>query len=169
MRWVLLLRGINVGGNNTVPMKDLKTLLEDLGHTEVKTYLNSGNATFESSRRSAAVLAGDVEEGLVERLGLAIRACVRTGAQIAQALDELPDLPGYVVVGVLFDRPRPAALLEFLDMSWPDVTTAGNDQVLYLGYRDGLHNSKLTNARIEKLLGVGCTARTPATLRKLLA
>ena len=169
MRWVLLLRGINVGGNNTVPMKDLKALLEGLGHTHVKTYLNSGNATFESSKRSAVVLSADVEKMLLERLGLTIRACVRTDAQIVRALDELPDLPGYVVVGVLFDPPAPTVLTEFLVSSWPDVTMAGNDQVLYLGYGDGLHTSKLTNARIEKLLGVGCTARTPSTLRKLLA
>ncbi len=169
MNYVLLLRAVNLGPTNKLPMKDLKALLEDLGHDDVKTYLNSGNATFSSSSRSVRTLASDVEEGLGTRLGLDVRACVRTSGDIQKALDELPELEGYVVVGVLFDRPPPLALRDFLATEWASETVAGNDQVLYLAYHDGVQRSKLTIARIEKALGVGCTARTPATLRKLLA
>jgi uncharacterized protein (DUF1697 family) len=168
MRWVLLLRAVNLGPTNKLPMKDLTRVLEGLGHEDVKTYLNSGNATFTSSRRSARRLAVDVEQALTSELGLTVRACVRTDDDLRRALDELPELPGYVVVSVLFDKPPASALRDFLATDWSPEVVAGNDQVLYLGFQDAAR-TKLTNARIEKALGVGCTARTPATLRKLLA
>ncbi|MCW2707266.1 MAG: hypothetical protein JWM22_1108 [Frankiales bacterium] len=142
-------------------------MLENLGHTEVRTFLNSGNATFASSRRSAQRLASEIEDALREELGLDVRACVRTQADLRKALDELPDLPGYLTVNVLFDRPTPAALKAFLEADWSPEVVRGNDQVLYLGFKSAA-KTKLTNTKIEKMLGVGCTARTPATLAKLL-
>jgi uncharacterized protein (DUF1697 family) len=170
MRYVLLLRAVNVGSRNKLAMKELTALLEELGHGEVKTYLNSGNATFTSTSRSVARLATEVEDDLRERLGLDVRACVRTQADIARALDELPHLDGYVVVTVLFDQPATTALDEVLTTDWSPDTAQGNDRVLYLSFSEaGANGSKLQNARLEKMLGVGCTARTPATLRKLLA
>ena len=170
MRYVLLLRAVNLGPRNKLAMKDLKALLEDLGHGDVQTFLNSGNATFTSSSRSVTRLATAIEDGLRERLGLDVRACVRRDTDLQKALDELPALDGYLVVNVLFDRPPAAALQQVLDTDWSPEVVVGNDQVLYLAFSPaGVQSSKLTNARLEKLLGVGCTARTPATLRKLLA
>jgi uncharacterized protein (DUF1697 family) len=168
MRWILLLRAVNLGPTNKLAMKDFKALLEDLGHTEVKTYLNSGNATFESTARSPKKIATDVEDALRRTLNLDVRACVRKDADLRAALDELPDLPGYVAVTVLFDKPSPRALADFLATDWSPEVVKGNDQVLYLGFLSAA-KTKLTNVKIEKALGVGATARTPATLRKLLA
>jgi uncharacterized protein (DUF1697 family) len=165
--WVLLLRAVNLGPTNKLAMKDLKALLEGLGHTGVTTYLNSGNATFTSPKRSAKKLAHEIEGALLTELGLDVRVCVRTDKDLQKALDELPDLPGYVVVNVLFDTPTAAALKDFLAMDWSPEVVEGNLQVLYAGFADAA-KTKLSNARIEKLLGVGCTARTPSTLRKLL-
>jgi uncharacterized protein (DUF1697 family) len=167
MRWVLLLRAVNLGPTNKLPMKDLKALLEGLGHTDVQTYLNSGNATFESPKRSAQGLAEEIEGRIAADLGLSVRVCVRTDAAIRQAVDEAPALDGYVVCSILFDRPSAAALKAFLETDWSPEVVRGNDQVLYLGFQNAA-KTKLTNAKIEKALGVGTTARTPATLRKLL-
>ncbi|MFN2538948.1 MAG: DUF1697 domain-containing protein [Mycobacteriales bacterium] len=167
MRWVLLLRAVNLGPTNKLAMGDLKRLLEGLGHTDVKTYLNSGNATFESAKRSPKKLADEIEAALRTQLGLDVRSCVRAGADLRKALDELPALPGYVSVNVLFDRPSPAALKALLETDWAPEVVRGNDQVLYIGFQNAAR-TKLTLAKIEKLLGVNCTARTPATLEKLL-
>ena len=167
MKWVLLLRAVNLGPTNKIAMKDLKTLLEDLGHTEVKTYLNSGNATFESATRSARRLAVDVEGALRRTLNLDVRCCVRTAAGLQTALDELPDLPGYVAITVLFDKPSTPALRDFLASDWAPEVVKGNDQVIYIGFQNAAR-TKLSNAKIEKALGVGATARTPSTLRKLV-
>lgn len=167
MKWVLLLRAVNVGGNNTVPMKDLAALLTDLGHEDVRTYLNTGNATFTSSKRSAKVLAAEVEKGLHSRLGVDVRAWVGSAQDLQTVLDELPDLPGYLTCNVLFDAPTPAALQAFLATDWSPEHVAGTPQCVYIGY---VHagKTKLTNAKLEKALGVTATARTPATLGKLL-
>ena len=168
MRWILLLRAVNLGPHNKLAMKDLKAVLEGLGHTDVKTYRNSGNATFDSPKRAPRSLAQEVEKALHTQLDLDVRACVRTEAQLRKALDELPELPGYVVCSVLFDQPTSAALTEFLAANWAPEVVRGNDQVLYLGFQNAAR-SKLTTAKIEQALGVACTARTPTTLRKLLA
>ena len=56
---------------------------------------------------------------------------------------------------------------DFLATDWSPEAVTGNDQVLYLGFANAAR-TKLTNAKIEKALGVSATARTPATLRKLL-
>jgi uncharacterized protein (DUF1697 family) len=167
VRWVLLLRAVNLGPTNKVAMTDLRTLLENLGHTDVKTYLNSGNATFESPARSARKLAGDVEDALRKTLNLDVRACVRKSPELRKALDELPRLPGYVSVTVLFDKPHHEALRAFLATNWSPEVVQGNDQVIYIGFQNAA-KTKLTNVKIEKALGVGATARTPSTLRKLV-
>lgn len=168
MRWVLLLRAVNLGPTNKVAMKDLKALLEGLGHTEVKTYLNSGNATFVSAKRNAKGLAEEVERALLRDLGVDVRACVRTGDALQKALDELPPLGGYASVTVLFDEPDPARLQAFLAMGWAPEQVSGNSQVLYIGFENAAR-TKLTMAKVEKLLGVSGTARTASTLRKLLS
>jgi uncharacterized protein (DUF1697 family) len=168
---VLLLRAVNLGPHNKLAMADLRQLLTDLGHGDVRTFLNSGNATFTSRKRSPKVIASEIEDGLRGRLELDVRACVRTTAEIAAAVEAVPgDLGGYLVVTVLFDRPKPGALEEVLDRDWSPEVVRGNDQVLYLSFSPGgVQSSKLQNATLEKMLGVSCTARTPATLRKVLA
>ena len=168
MRWVLLLRAVNLGANNKVAMKDLKALLEQLGHTDVKTYLNSGNATFESPKRSAKQLADEVEKALRKDLALDVRACVRRDSDVRAMLAGLPKLPGYVSVTELFDKPTPARLKAFLDTDWSPEFVTGNDQAIYTGFQNAAR-TKLTIGKLEKALGVSGTARTPGTLQKLLA
>lgn len=168
MRYVLLLRAVNLGPTNKLPMADLRALLEDLGHAEVGTVLNSGNAIFTSNRRSAATLAAEVEQALAAR-NLPVRACVRTSPQLQAALDALPaDLSetAYLLVCVLFDEP--ASRESVTGRPFPDVEVRAGPGVLYLAYDGPVHASKLTAGWLEKRLGVATTSRTPATLRKLL-
>ncbi len=166
MRWVLLLRAVNLGPRNKLAMKDLRAVLEELGYEDVKTVLNSGNATFSSSRRSAQRVADDVEQELAKKVGLSVRAAVVTPEQVRKALEEVPkDFDGYVVVSVLLGKPDRAGLAR-LEAWEPEAVRAG-DGVLYLSY-PRVQGSRLTPALIEKELGVATTGRTPATLRKLL-
>ncbi|MBC7678250.1 MAG: DUF1697 domain-containing protein, partial [Pseudorhodobacter sp.] len=99
--YALLLRAVNVGRNNRVAMADLRGLLEGLGHTDVQTVLNSGNAVF-TSRRSTG-LVGEVEAGLQE-LGVDVRAAVVTCDDVGVMVEQLPArvaATAYPVVGVL--------------------------------------------------------------------
>ena len=163
-RWVLLLRAVNLGPRNKLAMKDLARVLEGLGYDEVKTYLNSGNATF-SAAGTAKQHAEDVEQALEKELGLFVRAVVRRTSDVKAMVEALPELDGYVTVVVLFDRPRAAAVKEL--EGWEPETVRAGKGCLYVAY-ERVQGSKLTNALIEKRLGVAATARTPATLRKLL-
>ena len=162
--WALLLRAVNLGPRNKLAMADLRELLTGLGHRDVKTYLNRGNATFTSTRRPKAA---DVEQALQDQLGLQVRATLRTLPELQAALDGLPaDIAAmpYVVISFLFESPKK----ELGDWDTGEDRVVLGDGVAYLGYAGQVHTSKLQNAALEKRLGVASTARTPSTVRKLL-
>lgn len=77
MKYVALLRGINVGGNNKVAMPKLKECFESLGYTNVSTYINSGNVIFESKSKDLAKMSSHIEKGIEKTFGFKIRVVVR--------------------------------------------------------------------------------------------
>lgn len=91
MRYVALLRGINVGGKNKVPMPVLKEVFERLGHTEVRTYINSGNVIFDAPRQRAADLAATLEEAIESEFGFGVRVLVLRGSAVTKIAAELPE------------------------------------------------------------------------------
>jgi uncharacterized protein (DUF1697 family) len=166
--WALLLRAVNLGPRNKLAMADLRALLTDLGHEDVRTFLNSGNAVFRSSKRSRPRMVKEIEAGLKERHGLDVRATLRALPELEAALDAAPD-GDKVGLAFLFDPPSAAArrTAEALDLS-PDRLVLG-DGVAYLVYAVGVAGSNLQTTDLEKLLGVPATVRTAGTVRKLLA
>ena len=90
MIYVALLRGINVGGNNKVSMKELKTLLDSLGFKNVSTYINSGNIIFESTAKDTNKITQKIEAGIKENFGLTIRVLVRDSKNIEKLCKALP-------------------------------------------------------------------------------
>ena len=170
--WALLLRAVNLGARNKLPMADLRALLSDLGHEDVRTFLNSGNAVFSSTKRSRPRMVKEIEAGLKDRHGLDVRATLRTLPELEAALDAMPAAiakGSYVVLAFLFDKPKAAAVKDVEAWDVGPERLAVGDGVVYIAYDGAVHSSKLTNAALEKRLGVGATARTPATVRKLLA
>jgi len=88
--YVALLRGINVGGKNTVRMADLRAAFEDAGHEAVSTYIQSGNVLFESDGPPAA-LEGDIETMLEGAFGLSLVVVVRSHRQLRSVVTRAPD------------------------------------------------------------------------------
>jgi uncharacterized protein (DUF1697 family) len=86
---VALLRGINVGGRNKVPMADLREAIEAVGHTDVTTYIQSGNVLFTSSRPRAEVEA-ELEKKLERRFGFPLVVVVRSHAQLRAIVEQAP-------------------------------------------------------------------------------
>jgi uncharacterized protein (DUF1697 family) len=86
MQYVAFLRGINVGGNTKVPMIDLKKAFEDLGYTDVKTVLNSGNVIFFGDEKKSS----KIEEKLEKVFGFKIFVVVRTADQIKKLISSTP-------------------------------------------------------------------------------
>lgn len=91
MTYVALLRGINVGGNSKVEMKKLKTVFEELGFTNVRTYINSGNVIFQDGKHSPEALTKKLEKAIEKDIGFAIPTLVKDFNDIKAANEALPD------------------------------------------------------------------------------
>lgn len=90
MRYVALLRGINVGGNTLIRMAELKATVEGLGVDRVSTYIASGNVLFETRRRGAAGLEQELEHAIEARFGLPVRVVVLDRAAYGRIVQAIP-------------------------------------------------------------------------------
>lgn len=171
---IALLRAVNVGGRNRVSMDALRSLLEGLGHRDVRTYVQSGNAVFVHRAARPAALASAIEARLASELSLDVRVIVRSAEALARAAASSPFAAGEpdeakVHVAFLGGPPAdPHALDPDRALVAPDrFALVGED--LHLHYPNGAGRSKLTNALVEKRLGVVATARNLRTVRALVA
>ena len=89
-RYVALLRGINVGGNNIVKMSELKACFEHIGYQNVHTYINSGNIIFESSETNSQKLTNTIEAALKEAFGFELRVVVCSLEQLRAIVQNAP-------------------------------------------------------------------------------
>lgn len=149
-RHVALFRGINVGGRKKLAMADVRELLEALGHGDVETYLQSGNALFTRVGKDTSALAGEIEAAVKSRVGLELRVLVRTHAELAEVVAANPFReaeaePSKLHVAFLSATPDPDRVAT-IDASryHPDELQVG-ERVIYLWYPDGSGRSKLTN------------------------
>jgi uncharacterized protein (DUF1697 family) len=170
--YVALLRGINVGGRTKVGMDDLRRVFVDLGHADVKTYLQSGNVLFESPDQTPSHLAGDIERRIARDLGVTVTVLVRTRDDLAQVVANNPFLgreADFAKLHVTFlaeapDRAR-AARLETPSGGPDEFSLAGRE--IYLLCPNGYGKTKLNNTYIERRLGVAATTRNWNTVTKL--
>ncbi len=163
-RCVVLLRGINVGGRNRLAMPVLARVLTDVGCTDAKTYLQSGNAVVDAE-----------PDGLAERveqaLPLPVRVLVRTADELAAvvAANPFPELvtePKRLHVAFLSEPPDPERLAALGTDHGDDRLAVGRCE-LYLAYAGGSHASPLTGALLEKRLGLVASARNWTTVTRL--
>jgi uncharacterized protein (DUF1697 family) len=89
-RFVALLRGINVGGNNKVDMKVLLTICQKLGWKKVRTYINSGNVVFESEEIDCKTLATALEDAVLAEFGFIVRVLVFSAGCIQNIAMQVP-------------------------------------------------------------------------------
>lgn len=170
-RYVALLRAVNVGGRK-VPMADLRSLLEELGMGGVTTYLQSGNAVFDATERSASKVASTLETAITDRFGFETPVIVTTPKAIGAAAKANPFLADGVDrkelhIAFLGGTPAKAAVSAFpAERFAPDELRVGKG-VAYLRYANGVGRSKMTNSLIEKHLGVVATTRNWNTVEAL--
>ncbi len=173
--YVAFLRGINVGGNKTIPMAKLKALFDALRFTSVRTLLNSGNVVFASDEKDRAKLTKTIEAAIEKEFGFRPATMLRDTAALKKIVEKNPfpkmakDDPSHLLVMLLAAKPdtdaarRVAAAYQGVE----EIRIAGENA--YVTYPNGIGKSKLTNALLEKHLGVAGTARNWNTLTKLLA
>lgn len=169
--YIALFRGINVGGRNILPMRELVSDLESLDCEDVRTYIQSGNAVFRYSRKSAASLGAKIAKKIEDRHGFRPQVVILDARQLHKAIASNPFPDGEADPKTLhlffLASPPPAQKLSALNKaksSTERIHLAG--QVFYLHAPDGIGRSKLA-AKIEKLLGVPATARNWRTVVKL--
>jgi uncharacterized protein (DUF1697 family) len=161
VRWVALLRGVNLGARNKVPMAELRALLEAEGYGGVRTYIASGNVLLDGPRARAKV-AGDLEQLVADAFGVATTAIMRTPRELTAAVAAHP-FDGETSeshVAFLSARPAGAAIARLADFDHAVVDGAE----LFLRLPRGVHGSPLSIARIESLLGVSATLRNWRTV-----
>jgi uncharacterized protein (DUF1697 family) len=169
---VVLLRGINVGRNKRVAMADLRALMEDLGCTEVRTHLNSGNVILTSSARKGDTLARKIEKALHDQLGLSVCCLVRSRDEIHEVVDghpmaDLADNGSRMMVHFLSDEPGATQLAAHDPTSIdPDRARMG-PKVIYQWCPDGILEAPNIGGFVEKELGLTVTARNWNTVAKL--
>jgi uncharacterized protein (DUF1697 family) len=173
VRWVVLLRAVNLGARNKVPMAQLRTLLEDAGYGDVRTYIASGNVLLDGPRGRTAV-ARKLELLIADEFDVETTAIVRTPKELSAVVAAHPfgrDTSSSHVV-FLADRPtkKASASLSAADHSPDRAVVAGTD--VYVQYPSGVQGSRLSAARLERLLDVPGTHRnwrTVAALAQLAA
>lgn len=171
--WIALLRGINVGGNNLLPMKDLRALLEGAGLIEVRTYIQSGNCVFEAAETDPRALEQMMATAIDGAFGfrpqvLVLSAANFTAALVANPYPEGADDPKTVHLSFLAE-PASSADLSALEALRAETERFHlTDQVFYLHAPDGIGRSKLA-AQVERHLGVAATARNLRSVMKIAA
>jgi uncharacterized protein (DUF1697 family) len=171
-RYAVLLRAVNVGGRNKVPMARLREIAGDLGYTDAATYVQSGNLVMTTTAKAAAVETA-VAGALRRELDVDVDVMVRSRSEIAAVLAANPfadiaDDDKRLLVSFLsgkVTRERAAAL--DADQFLPERFALG-DRCLYQWYPDGVGRSKMAAAPWDKRLGVRGTGRNWRTVTTLL-
>jgi uncharacterized protein (DUF1697 family) len=170
-RHALLLRGVNVGTKNSLPMADLRAMLEELGCTGVQTYVQSGNAVLDT-KLGAAALTKAIEAALERYMGRPIATTLRTHAQLAAIVDANPfsavaTNPSYLCVTFLSHAPTKAELapLHAQDFKPELFHVAGKE--IYTWHPNGQGRSPLAAALGKLRLRGAVTTRNWNTVLKL--
>lgn len=171
--YIALLRGINVGKAKRIAMADLRTLLADLGYTDVVTLLNSGNVVFKAGKGLPKKLAADISAAIATRLGIEVPVIVLSAKDLASIAEENPFAdtagdPSRLLVAFVAD----ASVLAVMSAITPHVMAPEQfhigSQAAYLHCASGILESKAAEALLGKA-GKAATTRNWATVQKLQA
>lgn len=171
-RWIALLRGINVGGRNTIPMAELRAACAELGWQHVQTYIQSGNVVFNASG-TAATLETDLEQAIQRWFSWTIAVVVRAapawpvyiaGNPFVEAATQQPHL---VMMALSKAPPSPDAEATLRERAVREEQVAVVGDAIWVHYPDGVASSSLSPALFDRLVGSPVTARNWRTVIKL--
>jgi uncharacterized protein (DUF1697 family) len=168
-----LIRGINVGRAQRVAMSDLRVLVEELGHTNVRTLLNSGNVLFHAQRPNTVKLSAQIEAAIAGACGFSAAVTIITAKDLSRIIDENPLLhlandPCRHLVAFAAQPQDLISLRPLLKEAWtPDAFAIGS-RAAYLWCFEGLLDGKLIRA-FSRIAAGAVTTRNWATVLKLQA
>jgi uncharacterized protein (DUF1697 family) len=181
--WIALLRGVNVGGNHKLPMKELAAELEALGFTGVRTYIQSGNVVFRVSAAKRSATAASITSAIAtciqKKFGFQPSVMVLSKEELALAAKSNPfseaekERDGRTLHLFFLSQPPPKKTAREIDRAALDSVKLSSERwgivgsVFYLHTPEGFGTSKLA-AKAERCLGAPATARNWRTVCELL-
>lgn len=173
MKYIALLRAVNIGSHNKVAMSDLRELLTTLGLKNGQSLLQSGNLVFESEGRTAAQLEALLEKEAEKRLGLKTPFFVRSATewQDLTAANPFPKEakadPGHLIALITRAAPERGAVTALQAAIKGREIVKAVGRCAYIVYPDGVGTSRLSGAILDKTLGTSGTGRNWNTVLKL--
>ena len=174
--YIALLRGINVGGKNKIKMADLRGMLEEIGLSQVKTYIQSGNVFFESEQE-VGILQQQLESEIEKVFGFSVKVIVRTAEEVVQILENCPFSEEEIseaeasaegeslYVAFLQDFPSQEEMTRLGAFKSDNEEYRVDGREIYLLFRQSIRNSRLAN-HLQKMT-VPSTVRNWKTITKL--
>lgn len=173
MTYFALLKGINVTGNKTIKMAELKAMFESLGFKNIRTYIQSGNVVFESPAKAEAVKK-KIEKGISDKFGFSVAVIIRTIEEMNKIIKDYPfsKIKGHeeckISVGFLDALPSKAAVKELEAFNTDNEKIKVTGSTLYHLYRGNFSDSLVFKKNLpEKILKVTCTIRNWNTTNKI--
>ena len=175
-RYVALLRGINVGGKNKLPMRDLVGMFADAGCGDVQSYIQSGNVVFAAPPQVVKTLSRTITAAITARFGFAVPVVLRSAAELIAVAQEHPLAgkgiePTALHVAFLADLPGAKDIARLDPQRSPGDTFLVREREVYLCLPNGVARTRLTNDYFDRTLATTSTLRnwrTVQTLRDLV-
>jgi uncharacterized protein (DUF1697 family) len=174
MVYIALLRGVNVGGNNILPMKALAALCEAQGCTSVKTYIQSGNIVFNAAAKSAANFPRLLKAQIKKDFGFETTVILRTAEELRGVTENNPYLkPGvdtkFLHVTFLADEPNLTDVVKLNPLCAEGEAFSLRGKELFMYLPNGMGRSKMATYAFDKVLRTVGSTRNWQTVNKLLA
>jgi uncharacterized protein (DUF1697 family) len=171
-RYALLIRGVNVGTRNSLPMLELRAMLTGVGCGDVQTYVQSGNAVF-ATTLSTAALTAQIERALETYMGRPIATTLRTRQQLQAIVDANPFArvatnPSNLCVTFLSEAPAKSTVATLAAQAWTPEQVLVSGMEIYSWHPDGQARSPLREALTKLPLRSAVTTRNWNTVQKLL-
>lgn len=177
LRYIVLLRGINVGGKNKIKMAELKNMFESIGYKNVKTYIQSGNVSFDYDSTNSINLSNQIEKKIEKKIfetfGFLVPIIIRTKDEFKNIVNNNPFINESNIeldkLYVTFMLVIPDAnLVSFLDIKKQNNEKFTiNSREVYLYCPNGYGRTKLNNSMFEKKLMVTSTTRNWKTINNI--
>jgi uncharacterized protein (DUF1697 family) len=170
--FIALLRGINVGGHNKIPMAELRSLCVDLGWRDVQSYIQSGNLVFKADQ-VPAYLEAELEQAIDRRFGLSIPVIARAAAEWSAYmasnpyLDESAREPNLVMLALSKAPPTEDAAQKLQERAANGERIARVGDVLWIYFVEGAGRSKLSPSLLDRIVGSPVTMRNWRTVLAL--
>ncbi len=168
--YAALLRGINVGGHNKLPMADLREICRSNGFHDAKTYIQSGNLVFRSADKAESISA-TLTDSIMERFGFRPDIVIRTAAELKAAAGAYPfDTSDHKKAHILFldGKTEADSVKELMELECsPDQISVGETEI-HCYFPNGVLESNIDFKKMERILGVAGTARNWRTVQKLI-